>query len=303
MNSEDILIRYAYSEYTKPKIDSDPNDYIEGELTQISPPFENRQKIDGTEYNITLYECRYKLDSENVSKKSISVNNYLNHYDEVGPIRGWIHLDINSKYRKQRDKWKLNQHNCTHNVITTFGDSRYSQAFIFTKYKKIVESLQQDQKIEKITPTLETNIEYKSNVLQIGNFGSLMPSDKMNTCEVNFIGKIEFPVFELRIFSLDDKLIKDQKIYDLFIKDFYAASSATTVNIKRKYESNSISSISKRTKAKGKKRITKPKLKIKPKSKTKPKTKSKPKTKTKLKPKTESESKPKTKTKLKPKPK
>ena len=224
MEPEDILIRYAYSEYTKPILDSDQDDYINGELTYKSVPYTNEQTINGDVYKITLHECIYKLDSETVSKKSTSVGNYLSHYDEVGPIRGWIHLNTDSKYKQQQGRLVLNQNNCTNNVITTFGEDRYSQAFIFTKYKEIVEQCKaenENQRIETINPTLTTNITHKPNVLQIGRFGSLMTGDKINTCEVNFIGKITFPVFELRIFDVFDRPIKDQMIYDLYIKDFY----------------------------------------------------------------------------------
>ena len=261
MNDDDILIRYAYSYVSEPKIDSDPTDFINGELTYNSGPYENIQEIDGVNYKISLHKCTYKLDSENVSKKSMTVNNYLHHYDEVGPIRGWIHLNIDSKYIKDKGKWKLNQLNCTNNVITAFGDPRYSQAFIFTKYKNIVNSLQH-QTIEKISANLETTIKYKPNVLQIGNFGSLITKpDKVNNCEVNFIGKIEFPVFELRIFDLYNNPINDQKIYDFFIKDFY---NNTNKKRDREYSNDSSSTRSHRAKGKNKKKQrtrTKPKLK------------------------------------------
>ena len=231
LNDDTILIRYAYAENITPEKRYDGkymDKTIKNEILHHSETkclILTNVPLGDKYYKISLVEKIFDLNSEeNSPVKKMSPKVYLNHYDEDGPIRGFIILDLQSKYKDiEKNNFELSGlNNATTNIITTFNqksgfpeEQRQKQKFIFTKYKNIRLSAElQDIEIEMIYPNEDDELRYIDNKLQIAHLGQLMSPDKRNNAEVNFIGKLQFSVFELEIFDMNRNLQTEQKLYD-----------------------------------------------------------------------------------------
>ena len=243
INPNNILIRLAYAEDISgiKRYDGNISKYhipIKNELDNYGSP-KIFTEFDGLEnYKIILTEKIYILDSEDVPVKSMSARKYLQHdqMDEDGPIRGWIILDLVSKYGSENLAKHIypdstSTHGITSNVFHAFDvtknledndPKKQKRKFIFTTYENIQEAARKANIEIKINASLDgDNFVYEKGIIQEARLGSLMPHPNTNNSEINFIGKINFIVNQLEIFNKTGKLETDQKLYDHFISKYY----------------------------------------------------------------------------------
>lgn len=244
INDNTILIRLAYAEDITESKRFDGNTYyydvpIKNELKDINEePMEYDEIINEETYRIKKTKKIYILDSLNVPVKKMSANKYLqgDQYDEDGPIRGWILLDLISKYGSENlAKYKYPDPTIFGNTSNVFvfdvtknlnddDPKKQLRKFIFTTYGDIRKAADEAElEIEQINTSLDENekLVYKAGILQEGYLGSLMPPPKTNDSEINFIGKVNFLVHQLEIFNEHNELETNQKLYDHVISKHY----------------------------------------------------------------------------------